>query len=299
LQSSFEMELALLEWPMISQSVEWKRLARARLAGGRAALLFALLGIPRGTLQEEIVAERLTATGALFLIGSEDNARAAAIERVLRGEDACLVPETPAAGTFSEALAHLLEARAALLSAFARVEDCDRSGPIATWIEECIVHDRVSADRFAEWRAGQSRTDGQYPRELLLAAARAARKELLTEVALIPEGERPYLHVDTRTLGAALFELTDEEWAAKQRLGGLHIGPRRTWTGDWQRTWRQFHDIHHELLRLMESIPEELLPETPESAGPALHELCVSTIANDRRLAASLRTARETAPPSQ
>jgi hypothetical protein len=296
---------------MNRDAAEWKRHVRARLASARAALLFALLGIPRRALEAEIVAQDLTAAQILFLIASEDRARALALERVLHGDEPRLEVECAAQGSLSDALDSLLASRAELLSAFARIAPAPVGGSetensLVSWIEESEETDGVSANLFAEWRAARGEPEGGEPRELLIAAARAARKELLTEIALIPEEQRPSWPVrgraEAETLTEAVLYTARQEWHMEQNVRWV-MGQARAeepnWPTDWHGAWRQLHDVHHLLIRRLEQMPEDVLNRPAGSAtGTAYrpYEFYRMQVARDRWLTSRLQASRQTTP---
>lgn len=285
---------------------EWKREVRARLASARSALLASLLGLSTEILETEVVGEGITATQALLLIAREDQARAAAIEELLRSRE--LEPPIATDGDlslpFEIALPELLRTRAELLSALARVPDdllqtYNGNASVSSWIEECIEHDRISADRFAEWRANLFTRVAPGPIELVTATMRAARKELLTEIARLPADKRPEWRIGTRTLHQALLDIVAWERAVAAALTDpVTPGASRSAGQDsWQATWRSLHDGHQALLRRVESQPRDGLDREAQGQWPAhrtVHDLLRDGIGLDRHLAATIRASHLT-----
>ena len=296
----------------MSEASQWKALVRARLAAARSSFLSQLLGLPTVVLEEEVIDDGLTSVRVLLLIGREDEVRAASIERVLDGADGevdGLAPRLEANTPFSVALERFVSARATLLSALARVPDetlfrplAEGGTTVANWAEECLEHDEISVDRLAEWRGCREKPDELGPGDLLTAAMRAARKEMLTAIALIPKHERPGWALGSRSLEDALRELSRWEQALLTHLAGgeeVHVSDDQPAAADWGESWRTLHDTHHALVRLTERKPEQELARRVSgtwSGERRVYDLLRVALMQDRQVAAGIRTSLEVSP---
>jgi hypothetical protein len=204
-------------------------------------------------------------------------------------------PALDIAGDVSAAVAHFLAARRLLLDTLARISDDDLhragNGPTpAEMVERRYVD---CARRVAE--LGRRWPEPSAPRLgppcLLLAALRAARKELLTTIALIPDDERPrYSLPDDSSLQSHLSGLASHD---RDLLGETPIGPEAGDTvspaDQWRTIWRDLHATRHRLLTLLEASVDEDL-----RAPMGLYEDICRLVETDRALATRLRESLRT-----
>jgi hypothetical protein len=299
-----------------------KAILRAGLAASRAELLWQLLGIPAGTLSAEPVLETLTVTDLLGRIADGDSLVANRIENLLAGNAPSsapsenLVDPVPihAVGRpLPEALDALLQARSTFLSALARIADAEATGAVNGSIralcEGRIGHDAGCAVMIAAWplRTRTSRMRG--PAAILIAAMRAARKELLTGVALVPPEERASsLMRANQTLLDILARLTDLEAVTLKTVlsressgsdSSSETGRKSTNPAiasvqprlSWQSVWTTLHTTHQALLRALAALDERELNQdlTVGATRTTIYSVICDCMARDRDQAAAIR----------
>jgi hypothetical protein len=179
---------------------------------------------------------------ALALIARGDDDAACSLEVVL-GLDG-RASHIPVHGvTPAEALSAFLAARARLLSALAGLQT--GSEPIGAGVlvvlDGAHARDRWWGTKLEWWSEEQHIPFEQGPAPILIAAVRAARKELLTTLALLPPNDRQRLQPELMTLAR------EEERILRPESGPVHAGTA------WEDTWRSFHDTHHALVRRLEA----------------------------------------------
>lgn len=151
-------------------------------------------------------------------------------------------PDTgQSSGRIEEALHQAHDARAALLSAYARATDTAAAEVVE------IMGERAAADAAAAARLGPEGT-GVGPASVLAAAMRGARKELLTVIALFPATARPDLTGD-------LAPIARDEG----RLLSVLTGDRPAEASSWAEQWHGLHKTHQELMTRVEGLTEEEL----------------------------------------
>src|SRR5437588_6465980 len=171
---------------------------RARLAAERAELLCSLLGIEIGVLEDQPLPGTTSAAGLLNAVAAREESFAAELTRLLESSHTEANAEMGAESLpikFEESLSRCVEARTRFLAVFARVPDdvvfaeAAQSGnalsPL-TMATQCHWSDASLSLRASAWSLDSEVGGSIGPASLLRAAVRAARKDLLTTVALVP-----------------------------------------------------------------------------------------------------------------
>ncbi len=196
-------------WPV------WRQHYLARLHAERARLLWGLVGVPAATLTTLPIWDDWTAQDVLAHIGWWDGLVAHWLAQLAGGREVTDAPDSLEALdarnadwlahhrplSLDVALALCLKERQAYLNALAQLPDATlHTHPIASlgrettpllWVRLRYRHDRMHAEEIAAWRARSDlprRAVG--PAALLLAATRAARRELRALIDLLPPAER-------------------------------------------------------------------------------------------------------------
>lgn len=277
---------------------EWKPEARARLSGSRAALLAALLGLGEGAHSD-------AARAMLLQLARADERAAGALHDLLRpartspGVSAVSREHQPL--SLPETLTILHDSRAGLLSVLSRVSG-DPSSQEAGGMEPFVINEIEAAiDREEKATAtitAQPANTGASPVCLLVLALRAARMELLTEIAMIPDGERAdAIILRGERLAGALTRIADRTRELVPAGTAVRADrARREVAGDsWSSTWRHLHDSHADLLRALakrqRSTGQRELALEPEDFDHDSHAVRVLVEA-DRALAGKLRQGR-------
>lgn len=270
---------------------EYRRQLLARLAETQAALLTALLGL----MAAQLAAPSLpTGRSPLDILVEQANAdtEAAAILQAFLGDAATDARESALniAGEVPAAVAHFLTARRLLLDTLARVSDDDlyRAGhgftPAGIMERRYVDSARRAADFGRSLPRPMAPSFG--PPSVLFAALRAARKDLLTTIARIPDDERPGYRLRggsnllSHLVGLASHDrelLRHNDFAA---VAGSSIS-RPT---EWHTAWRDLHATRHRLLTLLAALSDE---DLRAPAGRYV-DIC-RLVDTDRALAARLR----------
>ncbi len=245
---------------------------RARLAAERAGLVCSLLGIEGPLLESQPVVGEMTSTVMLERIASQE-------EAVIAFMGAPIVESSPGnrppTGTFERSLARFIDARRHLLDALAMVESQDLFGSshaidgapqLLARVTQCFWNDASLALRVDAWTQRDGLGAGVGPPELLRVAARAARKELLTTIALVPAEARELpIFEGGRTLPELLWtiiELQQTFLSALARAGltgiaapGGDFATADRAVGDaWQSAWTELHSINTLVLRALHGL---------------------------------------------
>jgi len=236
---------------------------RARLAAMRSHLLMRLVGRPRRDL-EEAGADGVSPADALVGLAAGDWAAARRLNPAIPGRTFQRVNRT-----IEEAVEHAHEARASLLAAYALLAE-----PLAPGVAE-IMGERAARD--AAWSVRLGAESGDVgPARVLSSAMRAARKELLTVIALIPLTDRPELAPDLAPIAVTEAQL----------LAAL-TGQTSETCDSWPELWRGLHRTHHSLLEEVDRLTE---PGLARRIGPvSLYGRLGRVAYSDIRLAALLR----------
>jgi hypothetical protein len=256
------------------------RAMRAALAAARSALLRQLVGLGAAVLHDQKLWPGTTPVTALARIARRDDDLARTLETLL-GRVAHPAPIPIHRVTIDETVPALLAARSRLLSAAAGMVVGDNGNAwsqLASCFQICRDNDRRWARRLEWWNEEQHIRFENGPQVVLLASLKAARKELLTTLALLPPPERP------RWQGALISLAAGEEAVLKRQHGD--VDPASSWAD----AWRRFHDTHQALVTYVD--------------GGRLDELDVEVYAavtraidRDREVAFALRKTLPTAAP--
>jgi hypothetical protein len=320
-----------------------RRHLRAGLAARRAELLWQLVGLDAETLASDPVTGDWTATDVLAHVAWWDEVYRERVEADLAGQKASTLRVGREASSqsscrdrgewgFEAALAAFLAARRAFLDTLALVPDDrlhvpgERPGPVEssrTWAERVCRHDAFHARQLARWWTRRGLLEGVGPKSLLTAAVRAARKELLTAVALVSLKDREIRPLGNgQTLYEVLVQVADQEQDAldvvrvRNRASGVqtaltsddHTSARSSrhvmMRGSWHQMWRKLHDTHQQLLLVLARMDQAQL-EYPLSADPdigvaarrdlpdTVYACFRLSAAHDREQAAVIRAAAE------
>ncbi|MDQ2741396.1 MAG: type II toxin-antitoxin system HicB family antitoxin [Chloroflexota bacterium] len=306
----------------------WRAHLRARLAAERAGLLRALTGLDQTALSGRPVIEDWTAVNLLVHVGSWDEFFAERIEMHLAGrQDAIAQVDLDQRNarthaerrdwTLERSIEAAVQARKRFLDALARVDDTQLHAAnavpwggqsIRAWAEWRGRHDREHARELLAWRRDERLDSGIGPAIVLETYLRAARKELLSVVALVPARRRPTQPVtQSSTLQELLGRLSEQEQALldELRTGQALTEPRQRDAGtapqaSWQDTWYAFHTVHHSVLRAVANASDAQLASRCGRSGQPIDTLYRRLLAvgeRDQRLAAELRSALELRVP--
>ncbi len=266
--------------------------ARAGLAAVRSRLLRQYVGLGPGTLQSRELWPQTTPALALARIARRDDDAACSIEALLhrRARKASIALE---GATADYALASFLAARSRLLSAVAKLHSdapLAPSSPTMTLLARCRDLDVRWARRLEWWNEEQQIPFEAGPVSILTAAVRAARKELLTALALLPSAARPGWR-------AQLLARSRSETQLLRSLNpppGPGAGPGVDGLPElaWEDTWRQFHDTHHALVMRLDTWGPPLLEDL------ALYRQITASIDRDRAVALAVWASRSPEPPT-
>ncbi len=245
---------------------------RADLAAARSALIGALL---------ETAADAGGSPGwAIALSELADGDRHAAA--ILAPSFATSPPIPPPESSPDIVLHDLLTARQTLLAAFAVAGS--GTDPSTSSLDGSVVRllqSRAAADRQValDLQSSPVQLSNRALDVLRIEALRAARKELLTTVALIPEEERPTQVVTTgETLRERLVLLEAEDRDVLARLQMIEERVEQD-SERWDETWKRLHRTRQGLLRALEGPRSDITTAT-----------VIACINRDRELAAQLRT---------
>ena len=171
---------------------------RARLAAERALLLGSLLGLSVDVLESRPLQGTTSAAGMLNAVAAREQSFVAALTPLSTGSAREVHPTTgvfPPLTGFDEALARCIGARTEFLDAFARIPDAIVFGePVESsralspldMATQCHWSDASLSLRASTWSRNHKTETRIGPISLLRATVRAARKDLLTTVALVP-----------------------------------------------------------------------------------------------------------------
>lgn len=278
-------------WPV------WRQHYLARLHAERARLLWGLVGLPTASLSDEPVEEGWTAKDILAHIGLWDGAVAHALARLTEGRAVTDLPDSLEALdqrnaewlarhrtlSLDAALALCLKERNAYLNALAQLPDAIlHTHPITAlgrettpllWVRLRYRHDRMHAEAIAAWRlrAGLTRpTAGPIP--LLLAAMRAARRELRALIDLLPPaeraarpvwGEQPLTHLLAHLIGWDVYarqgvtQRAAPPWEAGLTFAAFNARSVATYGQlTWDALWQTFQTSHQQLLEVTGQLHE-------------------------------------------
>ncbi len=299
----------------------WRAQLRARLAAERAGLLRALTGLDRAALSCRPVIEDWTAVNLLAHVGSWDEFFAERIEMHLAGrQDAISQVDLDQRNvrthaerrdwTVERSIEACVQARKRFLDALARVDDTQLHAAnavpwggqsIRAWAEWRGRHDREHARELLAWRRRERLDAAVGPAIVLETYLRAARKELLSVVALVPVHRRPTQPLtQSSTLQELLGRLSEQEQAL---LDELRTGQPLTQVqqrdadtvarASWQASWSAFHTVNHNVLRAVANASDaQLASECGQSEQPTdtLYRRLLAVGERDQRLAAELRS---------
>jgi len=300
----------------------WRAHLRARLAAERAGLLHALTGLDRASLSHRPVIEDWTAVNLLAHVGSWDEFFTARIEMHLTGRQTAieLVDLDQRNGrthadrrgwTLEQSIEASVQARKRFLDALARVDDRQLHAAnavpwggqsIRAWAEWRGRHDREHTRELIAWRRREI-VDGTVGPGIVLAAyLRAARKELLTVVALVPAHRRPTQPVtESSTLQDRLGRLSEQEQEllAQLRIGQTVTPPEQQKSdvpprASWKETWSTLHTVHNRVLRAAAGVTDSQLASTcgrSDQPTDTVYQRFLQSGEQDQRLAAELRSA--------
>jgi hypothetical protein len=287
---------------------------RARMAAERAELFSSLLGLDLATLEGRPVMGDETATSILERIATQEELFTRHIRQdvglktaheaieAAKVEDGLGVTVSP----FERALARCVEARSAFLDAFALVPDdhlaTDAAGAssghsIMAVVTQSYWNDASYSLRLNTWSRAEGLGESVGPLLPLLVAIRAARKELLTTVALLPSEERATelarpLEVITRLEEQFLDALSRADGRGRDRPGGSDQATSGNGQRSWERVWRELHRTHARLLDVLEGLRDDDLGGVltgPTGAQDTIYMWARGCLLHDRMQAAALR----------
>jgi DinB superfamily len=282
---------------------EWRPWIRAHLARARSNLLWRLVGMDEATLN-------LTGGGdedehlpldILQSCAHDGWWMAGVIERMSAPElpdDAAHTAGDPYAwiyeeGSWEELFGALMADRKRMLDALAGLPDerLDLLIPGTRFGQtvRLLVEYDVDADEFScrQLEPWVEAAPAFGPTIILLAALRAARKSLLTAVALIPSDKRRSFPVGKSSLLLELRALAEREERSLERLGEQSAS--RADNGSWDSVWSGLHRVHEQVLRAVVAKSQE---EMAELVGDETIYALVARIAErDREVDERVRSA--------
>jgi hypothetical protein len=247
---------------------------RARLAAERAELLCSLLGMDVGALEGRPLQGTASAADLLSAVASREDAFVAVLTQPLDKSQPDVNAQTDVDRLptgFDESLARCVGARSRFLDAFARVPDDVLFGEPAdseyrlsplTMATQCHWSDASLSLRASSWSREQGMGASVGPSSLVRAAVRAARKDLLTTVALVPQEVRELaLFEGGRTLSQVFRLIVELESTFLGHLAGagfapaaVAIEPTDAGNDTWEGTWSDLHSTHAALLRVLDAL---------------------------------------------
>ncbi len=300
----------------------WRAQLRARLAAERAGLLHALTGLDRTTLSSRLVIEDWNAVDLLAHVASWDEFFTERIEEHLAGRHNAIeqvdLDQRNARThvdredwTLERSIEACVQARKRFLDALARMDDTHLHAAnavpwggqsIRAWTEWRSQHDHEHTREIMTWRRREVVDAPTGPAVVLAAYLRAARKELLTVVALVPAHRRATQPLtQSSTLQEWLGRLSEQE---QELLAELRTGPVATqpeWRSagtapqdSWEDTWSTFHTVHNTVLRAVANTTEAQLAvpcRQSEQPTDTIYQHVLAVGERDQRLAAELRSA--------
>lgn len=265
------------EVPIFTTDVTNLPVARAELAAARSQLLRQYVGLGPATLGHRELWPGTTPASALSRIARRDDDAACSVET--RADRNPMRAHIPSRGVdVDAALTSLLLARARLLSAVAGLHattPVTSPSPVLQLLARCRDLDRRWARRLEWWNEEQHGPFEIGPTPVLLSAMRAARKELLTALALLPPGARLAWRqclVDISSAEQHLLVVLDATQSLRDPSG---------WEPGWDDAWRHFHDTHHAVVTRLEE---------RDALDPDLYRAVTCSIDRDRALAFAIRS---------
>ncbi|GAC1402669.1 MAG: hypothetical protein NVSMB52_16630 [Chloroflexota bacterium] len=285
---------------------------RALLAMHRSALVWQLLGLDEAQLTQQLQPAGKSVAALLRAAGDYDTFHADLIDQLKGNTERENAEEVSARDIslgsttrlvdFEADLAHTLRARKRLLAALARVPgERNASDPhaettnlsVAMWLLETASHDAELSAQIRIWR-----DEHQFPQNigslsLLLAGLRAARKELLTTVALRLEEDDT--EIGRGQNGAIQRPLADVTYRTFELLHGLQAGVLSQLPSPshltWEETWRSLHESHLRVLHYAARASSTALQSTVQRGGvcATAYSCLVDHAAHDRECAKALR----------
>jgi hypothetical protein len=252
------------------------------------------------------------ASAATFLdvVATQEHSFATLIEESLGTTTSETDRQLPEEGEgFDAALSHCISARSRFLDAFARLPDdlvfaaAGESGGMAdplVMATQCYSNDSSLSLRAGVWSRQEGFGESVGPASLLRAATRAARKELLTTVALVPTEARAVPAFEGgRTLPEIFHMLTRLErmfLESLERAGYDPPAPRvprnMQVEDEWQHAWADLHGTHGTLLGVLDLLdPTAFRVDLADAAGNAesLYMWARGCLLHDRLHAAHIR----------
>lgn len=281
---------------------DWRRRMLAFMAAERATLYWLLLGIDQETVMSRPIFDAHTGRDLLAHVAAWDEFYAERIEMVLVGKTEAIagveadernaeLHDAHAEWDLHQALAACSAARLKFNETLARVSDeqlhshvrlpWGESYPLRRWVIWRARHDALHGEDVRAWRQknGFPRTAG--PKELLLSAIRASRREMEALADLVPEAERATRKVaDEWTLKDTVGHVADWEAYCLSCLKAGRLLPRdydedvQRWNEahadarheqPWPQVWNDYHEVRQELLSVLETMSREKVESAMEN----------------------------------
>ena len=283
---------------------------RARLAAERAELLCSFLGIETTVLEQSAIVGDRTAAGLLSAVAEQEDSFARALERRVDGASAPSSPRANESGpaSFDISLSHCVAARTRFLDALARVPDerifdaesVSDSTSALSLATQCFWNDASLSVRSASWSRVERLGESAGPTSLLRASARAARKELLTTVSLVPAAAREVPAFEAgRTLPQIFRMISGLERMFLEALAAVGYGrpPAATQrptsnTDAWRSSWEELHHIHTGVLEALEPLDDLVVERTltdGDGTAETIYAWARGCLLHDRLHAAHIR----------
>jgi hypothetical protein len=283
---------------------------RARLAAERAELLCSLLGVDVQMLDSRPLVGEASAATFLGAVAAQEHSFATLLEESLGSAPLAAADRArPEEGEgFDAVLSHCIDARSRFLDALARVPDdvvfasdqpSGASSPLVM-ATQCYANDSSLSLRAGAWSRQEGLGESVGPSSLLRAAARAARKEFLTTVALVPTEARQVPAFEAgRTLPEIFRMVTQLEQMFLKALAqaGIEAPQSRNSRNvppadEWQRAWADLHGTHAALLGILDLLdPVAFTNDLTDGEGDAesIYMWARGCLLHDRLHAAHIR----------
>ncbi len=288
---------------------------RARLAAERAQLLNSLLGLKVEVLEGRPLQGITSAAGMLSAVAAREESFVSVLTQPVEGPATEMNPEiaiNPLPAGFDDALARCVGARTRFLDAFARIPDAVVFGDPAksgsalsplSMATQCHWSDASLSVRVSAWSRDYETGGSTGPISLLLATVRAARKELLTTVALVPTEARELAVFDGGRTLPQIFRLIAElersflGYLARAGCAPVEAARQPTGTRDdrWKSAWSDLHAVHAALIQVLDTLSPAAYATTigNDHDAESVYTWARGCLLHDRLRGAHIRAALE------
>lgn len=317
--------------PVAAERDQWRRQLLALMAGERAILLEALLGLDEATLTGAEVFEGCSVRDLLAHIAAWDDFHRERMALVLAGKADEIAPielhehnealhEAHQVWSLAESVAALGAARRRFLEMLAEAPDAVLHQPVSipwadtlplrTWAIWRARHDGVHGADVQRWRKGRAEMRQVGPKSLLVAALAASREEMGALAALVPDGEQARQPVYGEwTMRDVAGHVADWDQFALECLEAgeildmgykgevlqwneAHAAARREQS--WAEAWADYMEVRRTLLALIDETGQSDLARTvrnPWGRDVTVYRFIHSFLEHEREHTEGLRAA--------